>query len=606
MFYDPVAVASSGLPVTITISAGEGIACQFDTEIATRIRFMTSGSCEITATQLGNSQFVSASTTQALVVNALNQSITFASLADLKFGAPNFQLAATASSGLPVSYRVGTTFVDPACSVTAAGRVTLIRAGRCEIIASQAGNSTYLAAPDVTQIFTVSPDQAGAPHLISVSTSNSAIVAKFRAPTYLGGSTVSAYRLEATAGNSDRYVNPGCQPSGQEVICELVGMPLNQAYTVRVAAVTAAGIGVFSSDSLPVTPGATEIAVSMLSAEQAGSQLSISWQPPASFDSNFSKYEVYVWPLNTDQPESASLEITGDSQASSAQFTMVESPQQQAQQIQMFSLQSQSTEIERANSYNIRVVTLTDESNEAFDSINVASGMQLGLGAPGRPRNEQLTVATDSLLAAWSPPLFDGGDPVTHYTVRINDDETVVTNQIGALFVEKYELRAGQTYEISIYAHNGVGVSEPAILTHSIPAPPPPPAPVVPEEEAEELEPAPKPEAVKPEPTEPQTPPAPRPSQSPSDLLVDDAVEAEEESPGSLQPSQPSQPTRPAEPGGTTDPTADGEESTVAADGTSAGQLQAGTLQLLLLILLLVFLLLLARRWAAHKKGAES
>jgi hypothetical protein len=608
MFYDPVAVASSGLPVVVTISAGEGTACRFDAEIATRIRFMTSGTCELTATQGGSSQFNSAATVQVIVVNALNQTITFGAIADMKFGDPKFQLTATASSGLPVSYRVGTTFADPGCSVTTTGRVTLERAGRCEIIASQPGNTSYLPAPEVTQLFTVSPDKAGAPHLMSVSVSNSAIVAKFRAPSYLGGSAISAYRLEATNGDGDRYVNPGCQPSATDVVCELVGMPLGVAYTVRIAAVTAAGIGTFSEPSLPVTPGATEIAVSMLSAQQTAGQLEVTWTPPASFDSEFEAYEIYVWPLNADRPEEPNFVMTGDSQASSANFTLIEPSSTTdigTQQLQFFSLQSQSAEVTRASSYNIRVVTLTDESPDAFDDINVASGMQLGMGVPARPRNEQLTVMADSLLAAWSPPVFDGGEAITHYIVKINDLETRIENETGLLFIEHGELRAGQTYEISIYAYNSVGASEPAILTHSIPAPPAPPAPVLPPvEDEEELEPAPAPESVKPGPESPSSGANnPRPTPSPGDLLGGDEGTDAEEGSGSLGPERPSRPTQPD--GDGSDSGSGGDGSTAEADGASAGELQAGTLQLLLLVLLLIALLLLARRLKQRKASAQ-
>jgi hypothetical protein len=642
MFYDPVAVASSGLPVTISITAGAGTACQFDAEVSTRIRFMTSGSCELTATQAGNGQFIAASTTQVLVVNALNQSITFAPLVDLKFGDPNFQLAATASSGLPVSYRVGTTFVDPACSVSSSGRVTLLRAGRCEIIASQAGNSTYLPAPDVTQMFTVAPDQAGAPHLISVSVSNSAIVAKFRAPSYLGGSTVSAYRLEATHGSGDRYVNPGCQPNGQEVTCELVGVPLNQAYTVRVAAVTAAGVGVFSSDSMPVTPGATEIAVSMLSADQVSGQLSVSWEPPTSLDGEFDSYEVFVWPLNSEQPEEPSY-VEIDPTVSSVSFNITEASDEQTQ---TFSVFSSTPSVEAAGSYNIRVVTLTDESNEAFDSINVASGVQLGLGAPSRPRNEQLTVSDASLLAAWSPPTFDGGDEITHYTVKINGSEARIENEIGSLFIEHGELRAGQTYNILIYAHNSAGVSEPALLTHSIPAPPAPrvdPAP--PEEElSPPTEPTPPEEVAPPKLPEDGTPSegdqaevlppenaadesnnpesddptSPRPTPSPSDLLNpsddgDGTASDLEPGPGAGRPGVGD--SGATDGGDSTDDQTDRDQSQAAGgdstdDQTDRDQSQAaggdvqdrGALQLMLWLLVGLALTLLLRRYALRNQ----
>jgi hypothetical protein len=60
-------------------------------------------------------------------------------------------LTATASSNLPVSYTSSTPGVCTVGGTTA----TLLAAGTCTIVASQAGNATYPAAPSVTQSFTV-------------------------------------------------------------------------------------------------------------------------------------------------------------------------------------------------------------------------------------------------------------------------------------------------------------------------------------------------------------------------------------------------------------------------------------------------------------------
>ena len=61
-------------------------------------------------------------------------------------------LGATASSGLPVSYsssNLGVATISGNCTVT------IIGAGAATIIASQAGNASYAAAPSVTQVLTV-------------------------------------------------------------------------------------------------------------------------------------------------------------------------------------------------------------------------------------------------------------------------------------------------------------------------------------------------------------------------------------------------------------------------------------------------------------------
>lgn len=79
------------------------------------------------------------------------QTITFAPLSSVSFGVAPFNLTASASSGLAVTFTSNTTAV---CTV-AGSNVTIVAAGTCSITASQPGNSTYSAAAPVTQSFTV-------------------------------------------------------------------------------------------------------------------------------------------------------------------------------------------------------------------------------------------------------------------------------------------------------------------------------------------------------------------------------------------------------------------------------------------------------------------
>jgi hypothetical protein len=59
--------------------------------------------------------------------------------------------AATTTSGLTISYASSDTAI---CTVNSSAVVTLVSRGTCAITASQAGNTDYLAATDVTQTFT--------------------------------------------------------------------------------------------------------------------------------------------------------------------------------------------------------------------------------------------------------------------------------------------------------------------------------------------------------------------------------------------------------------------------------------------------------------------
>ena len=77
---------------------------------------------------------------------------TSAGAADTAVGMP-VTLQATASSGLPVSFRSATPLV---CTVARTGSATIataVAAGVCTITASQAGNAAFAAAPGRARAF---------------------------------------------------------------------------------------------------------------------------------------------------------------------------------------------------------------------------------------------------------------------------------------------------------------------------------------------------------------------------------------------------------------------------------------------------------------------
>jgi uncharacterized repeat protein (TIGR01451 family) len=84
-----------------------------------------------------------------LAVSKADQTITFGALADKTYGDPDFNVSATASSGLSVSFSASGN-----CTVSGS-TVYLTGAGSCTITASQAGDSNYNAAPDVARGFQI-------------------------------------------------------------------------------------------------------------------------------------------------------------------------------------------------------------------------------------------------------------------------------------------------------------------------------------------------------------------------------------------------------------------------------------------------------------------
>jgi sugar lactone lactonase YvrE len=88
-------------------------------------------------------------------ITAESQFITFPTIGDRPVTSPPFALTATASSGLPVSYQIVS---GPA--TLSGGTLTVTGIGTVTVRASQAGNLTYLPAPDADQSFTVTKSPA--------------------------------------------------------------------------------------------------------------------------------------------------------------------------------------------------------------------------------------------------------------------------------------------------------------------------------------------------------------------------------------------------------------------------------------------------------------
>ena len=110
------------------------------------------GSAIISASQSGNTNYDAAtSVTQQLNVAKASQTITFNALANKTTADTAFNLTATASSGLTVSY----TSSNPAVAAISGSVVTIGGVGTTTITANQAGNTNYNAALQVTQTLTV-------------------------------------------------------------------------------------------------------------------------------------------------------------------------------------------------------------------------------------------------------------------------------------------------------------------------------------------------------------------------------------------------------------------------------------------------------------------
>jgi hypothetical protein len=139
-------MTSSGLPVYFNVLSGPAISSN------NVVTLLGSGLVTVIAWQPGNSNYNAAvPVQQSFNVSQIPQTIAFGALSQQKAGDTSFSLAATASSGLPVSFSVS------GAAALSGNIVTLIGSGNVSVTASQPGNSTYAPAANVTQSFFVVP-----------------------------------------------------------------------------------------------------------------------------------------------------------------------------------------------------------------------------------------------------------------------------------------------------------------------------------------------------------------------------------------------------------------------------------------------------------------
>ena len=137
------ASASSGLVVSFGVSGSCTVA-------GSTVHITGAGSCTVTTSQAGDGTFNPApNVNQSFAVAKANQTITFGALADKTVSDPNFNVNATASSNLTVSFAAA-----GQCTVTG-NTVHITSAGSCTITASQGGDLNYNPATDVIRSFNI-------------------------------------------------------------------------------------------------------------------------------------------------------------------------------------------------------------------------------------------------------------------------------------------------------------------------------------------------------------------------------------------------------------------------------------------------------------------
>jgi hypothetical protein len=159
--FDPLKNATYGdSPLTLTAASSSALEVTFtssDEAIASitgsTLTIHKAGTVTITAEQAGNGDFAAAEpVTRTLKINKAGQVITFDDIAQKTFNDDDFELLASASSGLSVSF----TSSDESVATITRGNVLSIKgAGTCTITATQSGNDNFEVAASVSRTLVV-------------------------------------------------------------------------------------------------------------------------------------------------------------------------------------------------------------------------------------------------------------------------------------------------------------------------------------------------------------------------------------------------------------------------------------------------------------------
>lgn len=226
----PTLAVVGSLPSGVSFNAGTGV--------LSSIAGVANGVYSFTFTANNGSGPVSQPFTLTVSGQA-SQTITFANPGSKVYSSTPFPITATASSNLTVTL----TSQSPTICTVFNGNVTMVTAGMCTIVASQAGNATYLPAASVTQIFGITGLVPGAPTIVSATPGDARAVVSFTAPTTTGGSPITLYTATCGATSATGSASP----------ISVNGLSNGTPYNCSVSATNALGTGP-SSASLPVTP----------------------------------------------------------------------------------------------------------------------------------------------------------------------------------------------------------------------------------------------------------------------------------------------------------------------------------------------------------------
>ncbi|QTE94939.1 fibronectin type III domain-containing protein [Shewanella algae] len=343
-----------------------------------------------------------ASSPSNTVTPKANQTISFNNPGAQSFGTTP-TLTATASSGLTPVFSSTTTGV---CTITSTGTLAFVTTGNCSIDADQAGDSSYNAAPTVTQSFTVNAVVPGAPTSVSAVASDASATVSFSAPASTGGAAISSYTVTSSPG--------GITASGAGSPLTVSGLSNGTDYSFTVSASNTAGTGPASSSSNTVTPKASQsISFNNPGAQSFGTTPTLTATASSGLTPVFSSNSTGVCTITT----------TG------------------------------TLNFVSAGSCSINADQAGDSSYNAAPTVT--QSFTVNAVVPGAPMSVSAVAADASATVSFSAPASTGGAAISSYTVTSSPGGFTASGTTSPLTVSG--LSNGTDYSFTVSASNTAG-----------------------------------------------------------------------------------------------------------------------------------------------------
>lgn len=282
----------------------------------------------------------------------------------------------------------------------------------------------------------------GAPTSVTATAGNTEATVSFTPPVSDGGSAITGYTVTSSPGN--------ITGSGVTSPITVTGLTNGTPYTFTVTATNGIGTSSASSASNSVTPttGATVPGIpTALTPTRGNQQVSLSWTAPVSNGGSAITDYLVEYKLST-EPTTWTTFTDGVSTTTS---TIV-------------------TGLTNGSSYHFRV--------SAINAIGTSGSTPIAVMTPAtiaqHPTSVAATAGDTQATITFTPPVNNGGDVITSYTVTSSPGNLTASGSASPLTVTG--LTNGVSYTFTVTATNGVGTSSASSASNSV-TPTAPPTP---------------------------------------------------------------------------------------------------------------------------------